>query len=107
MKNKNDGQAKQPKEFSKKIFYIIITLFVIVIGYSMVLMWRTMDTTPLTYLIPSIGGLAATCVGFYYWKAKAENLLKIQKDNKMTNEEMEEFKNKLDEETTESEDYSL
>lgn len=31
------------------------------------------------YLLPSIATPLSTAIGFYYWKAKAENLLKIQK----------------------------
>jgi len=34
------------------------------------------DSTPLAYLIPSVFGLSATSHGFYYWKAKAENIKK-------------------------------
>ena len=66
-------------EFSKKIFYIIICIFVAVIIYAMALMWKTGTTDGLAYLIPSVGTLAAAGVSFYFWKAKSENLLKISK----------------------------
>ena len=79
--NKN---KKTKMEFSKKIFYIVITLFVIVIAYSMALMWRTCTTDGLAYLIPSIGTIAATAIGFYYWKAKAENAIKLSKEYEMS-----------------------
>lgn len=72
---------KQKMEFSKKIFYIVILLFIIVIGFSMALMWKTENTEALAYLIPSIAGLATTSVGFYYWKAKVENTIKLSKQN--------------------------
>ena len=82
-------KKEKPKiEFSKKIFNIIITLFIIVIFYSMLLMWRTGDVSPLYYLIPSVGGLAATSVGFYYHKAQVENRIKLSKEYKVSEEEI-------------------
>jgi hypothetical protein len=78
------NKEKQKKEFSKKIFNIVITLFIIVLFYSMALMWKTNMTDGLMYLIPSVSGLTATCIGFYMWKAKMENMIKLTKENKMT-----------------------
>lgn len=85
---------KTPKEFSKKIFNIVITLFIIVIFYSMALMWKTGTTDGLNVLIPSIGGLAATTVGFYFWKAKMENMIKLRKENNMDLEEVKDLEYK-------------
>lgn len=68
------------KEFSKKIFITVMTLFIIVIFFAMALMWKTNNTDALSYLIPSISGICATCIGFYMWKSKAENILKISKE---------------------------
>ena len=85
------------KEFSKKIFNIIITLFIAVIVYSMALMWKTDSTDALAYLIPSVGGLTATCVGFYYWKAKTENMIKLQRENNVSIEELEEMEEEFNE----------
>ena len=34
------------------------------------------DATPLEYLIGGIFGLASTAFGFYFWKAKNENIAK-------------------------------
>ncbi len=80
--------SKEKKEFSKKIFNIVITLFIIVILYSMVLMWNTGDTSPLNYLIPSVSGLTATAVGFYYHKAQVENRIKLSKEYKVSEEDI-------------------
>ena len=77
-------------EFSKKVFYIITTLFIIVLIYSMALMWKTDTTDGLAYLIPSVGAIAATATGFYYWKARAENLVKLSKKYNMSLEEIKE-----------------
>ena len=83
-------KKKPKKEFSKKIFNIVITIFIIVIAYSMALMWKTDDTSALSYLIPSVSGLAGTCCGFYYWKAKMENVIKLSKENDITIDEVKE-----------------
>lgn len=84
-------KEKPKKEFSKKIFNIVITLFIIVIAYSMALMWKTNMTDGLMYLIPSVGTLASVTIGFYYWKAKMENMIKLSKENDMDMEEVKEL----------------
>lgn len=82
------------KEFSKKIFNIVITLFIVVILYSMILMWVTGDASPLCYLIPSVSGLAATSVGFYYHKAQVENRIKLSKEYKISEEDIRSIEDK-------------
>lgn len=72
-------KQKKKIEFSKKIFYMISTITCIVIAYSMALMWYTKDSSALAYLIPSVFTELATCTGFYFWKAKAENKIKLEK----------------------------
>ena len=64
-------KKKPPKEFSKKIF-------------TMVMIWRTLDLSPLAYLIPSVAAEVATGTGFYYSKAKVENRIKLMRQNKVT-----------------------
>ena len=86
-RKKNKKKAKQ-MEFSKKIFYIVITLFIVVLIFSMALMWKTDTTDGLAYLIPSVATIAATTIGFYYWKAKVENVIKLSKENNMNIEEI-------------------
>ena len=77
-------ENKPKKEFSKKIFNIVITLFIIVIFYAMALMWKTNTTDGLMYLIPAVGTLASVTIGFYYWKSKMENIVKLSKENDMS-----------------------
>lgn len=98
------NKEKPKKEFSKKIFNIVITLFIIVLFYSMALMWKTENTDALAYLIPSVSGLSATCVGFYYWKARLENKIKLSKEYDMSLEEVDEFNEQIDNEDFESEE---
>ena len=85
------NNEKPKKEFSKKIFDIVITLFIIVLFYSMALMWKTDMTDGLMYLIPSVGTLASVTIGFYFWKAKMENMIKLSKENEKSLEEIKEI----------------
>lgn len=72
---------KQPMEFSKKIFTGVTIGVVLVVIFSCVMIWRTNDLSPLMYLIPSVFVELATATGFYYNKAKAENKIKLMKNN--------------------------
>ena len=103
--------ARKPKEkleFSKKIFIIVITILIVVIAYSMALMWKTDNTDGLNVLIPSVFTLANVCIGFYFWKAKMENVIKLSKENNMTIDEVKELEEDIDDyevDFNESEDY--
>ena len=77
-------KKKPPKEFSKKILIVAGIINTVVIGFTMVMIWRTLDLTPLAYLIPSVAAEVATGTGFYYSKAKVENRIKLMKQNKVT-----------------------
>lgn len=101
------NKEKPKKEFSKKIFNIVITLFIIVLFYSMALMWKTNMTDGLMYLIPSVGTLASVTIGFYFWKAKMENMIKLSKENEKTLDEIKEIEMNMNDYDvhTESEDY--
>ena len=100
-------ENKPKKEFSKKIFNIVITLFIIVIFYAMALMWKTNTTDGLMYLIPAVGTLASVTIGFYYWKAKMENMIKLSKENNIALDEVKEIESNMDDYDveSESEDY--
>lgn len=87
--NRGENMKSQKKtEFSKKIFTTVISLFLLVILYAMALMWRIRTTDGLVYLITSVAGLATTTIGFYFWKAKMENMVKLSKENQMTMDEI-------------------
>lgn len=66
-------------EFSKIIFVGVTILTVSVVVFSCVMIWRTQDLSPLAYLIPSVFVEMATATGYYYEKAKKENVAKINK----------------------------
>lgn len=66
-------------EFSKKIIIFVSAFSVFVSVFSIVLMWRTGDLSALAYLIPSVFTELTAATGFYYWKARTENKIKLLK----------------------------
>lgn len=78
---------KQPQEFSKKILIVAGVMNAVVIIFTMIMIWRTLDLTPLAYLIPSVAAEVATGTGFYYSKAKVENRIKLMRQYKVTPQE--------------------
>lgn len=64
-------------EFSKLIFVGVSVLTVSIVVFSCYMMKATMDTAPLAYLIPAVFTEMASATGFYYWKARAENKIKL------------------------------
>lgn len=77
-------KKKPPKEFSKKILIVAGIINAVVIVFTIVMIWRTLDLSPLAYLIPSVAAEVATGTGFYYSKAKVENRIKLMRQNKVT-----------------------
>ena len=72
---------KKKMEFSKKILIVVSIATVLIVIASFILMWRTMDLSPLSYIITGIFAELASATGFYYWKAKNENMIKLTKDD--------------------------
>lgn len=77
-------KRKTTMEFSKKILVVAGVTNAIVIAFTMIMIWRTCDLSPLAYLIPSVAAEVATGTGFYYSKAKVENRIKLMRSNKVT-----------------------
>ena len=63
-------------ETSKVLLLFSDILAVAVTVITTVAVFILKDSSPLSYLIPAVFGLAATSHGFYYWKAKNENIAK-------------------------------
>ena len=72
-------KKRKATEFSKKIFIGVSVVNLFILIFASVMVWRTMDLSPLSYLIPAAAAEMATATGFYYNKAKAENKIKIEK----------------------------
>ena len=67
-------------EFSKLIFVGVSVVTVAIVLFSCRMIWLTMDTSALGYLIPAVFTEMAAATGFYYSKAKAENKIKLMAD---------------------------
>lgn len=70
---------------TSKILLIISDIFsgVTIIG-TFAAVFVIKDISPLIYLIPGVFALSSVAHGFYFWKAKAENLHKFDLDQKIT-----------------------
>lgn len=75
------GRKKQrpASEFSKKIVVAVFAINIVVIAFTLIMIWRTNDLSPMAYLIPAVAAETATGTGFYYTKAKVENRIKLMK----------------------------
>ena len=72
------SKSKRKKTETSKILLIVSDVLTgIVAATAIIAVFVLKDTSPLIYLIPAAFGLSATSHGFYYWKAKAENLQKF------------------------------
>ena len=67
------------REFSKVMMSGVGAATIVVTAFTLVMVWRTGDTSPLAYLIPAVFAETAAATGFYYSKAKAENRIKLRK----------------------------
>ena len=72
-------KRKRP-EFSKIVAVIGIVMWLVVNIFGMTMMALTYDLSPLAYVIGSVDAVVAVVLGFYYWKAKAENQIKLKQE---------------------------
>ena len=72
-------RKRKKREFSKVLLFWIAAFTFAVTVFGCILAWITRDTSLFAYLIPACFGELATATGFYYYKAKAENEIKLQK----------------------------
>ena len=72
-------KKKKSFEFSKFVLLIVMVLYLVVVGVGIVL--SLIDYTQYSTLAMLVGAPTATAIGFYAWKAKAENVIKIKQEN--------------------------
>ena len=70
-------------EFSKLIFWLVYLPTLGATIFACAVVWKTNDTSALTVLLPLLFAELATATGFYYWKAKNENRIKLLKKYKL------------------------
>ena len=68
---------KKKMETSKILLIVSDVMAVSVLIGTLVAVFTLRDAGPLEYLIVGAFGLASASHGFYYWKAKAENMKKL------------------------------
>lgn len=74
---------KRKIETSKLLLWLLLSGCGIVTITTIVFVYLTSDSVPLVTLIERIFALATIAVGFYFWKAKCENLHKYKQDDKI------------------------
>lgn len=72
-------ERRRQFEFSKLIVVLAIVMWIAVNVFGMVMMAITMNLSPLVYVIGSVDAVMAVVCGFYSYKAKAENMIKLKK----------------------------
>ena len=69
--------------FSKLLVLGVWITTILVTIFSCVAMWYFNNIDPLCYLIPAVFAECATVTGFYSYKAKAENEIKLDTQRKL------------------------
>lgn len=64
-------------ETSKKLLIFAVAMVIVITVVTVFAVFILNDASPLEALIAGIFGLASTSFGFYYWKAKNENISKF------------------------------
>ena len=84
VRNRRRRARKKKIETSKALLYVSDIITGVCTVAAIIAVFALKDTSPLAYLIPAAYGLSATSHGFYYWKAKAENLQKFGRADEIT-----------------------
>jgi len=69
---------RKKRETSKTVLAIVLTVCFILAGI-VIYGWLALGRDDASGLVGVILAPAATCIGFYSWKAKAENQIKLKK----------------------------
>ena len=78
MQKEDQKKEKRPLEFSKIIVILGIIMWVTVNVFGMVMMAMTQNLSPMVYIIASVDAVMACLTGWYSWKSKAENIVKLK-----------------------------
>lgn len=76
-------KKKRSKETSKILLRVLLFMCGVVSVSTLIYTFIAHDSMPLVTLIERLFALASIAVGFYYWKAKNENLHKYKQDHKI------------------------
>ena len=70
---------KKAFEFSKLVLLAVMALYLIAAGVGIAISF--IDYTQYSTLAMLVGAPTSTAIGFYAWKAKAENVIKIKQEH--------------------------
>ena len=73
-------------EYSKKLLFLVWVLIALLLPISVITSIITSDISPIREYVIGAFGLATISHGFYYWKAKNENLHKYGRDEEIRND---------------------
>lgn len=71
-------QSKKRMETSKKILIVSTLTCYLLIFIGVVLAWYRSDSMVLKIMASGVVSAQTTAVGFYFWKSKQENVLKLK-----------------------------
>lgn len=78
-KNEKQKQSRRKIECSKLVLWAVLCTYFAGFGVGV---WAVvLDVSQLGVFLAYVGTPTATVIGFYSWKAKAENVVKIKKAN--------------------------
>lgn len=69
---------KKQMEFSKKILLAMFSVALVIVACAITMSYVTQTTDVYAYLIPAIFAELSVGTGFYYWKARRENEIKLR-----------------------------
>ena len=70
--------GKPKMETSKKILLVLFAIFTVLIVFGGVYAWVMGNDSVIVVLAGGVVSFTTVAVGFYYWKARAENLIKLK-----------------------------
>lgn len=76
---KRRTKKKKTVEFSKVVLLVVMILYFVVVSVGIALSF--IDYTQYSTLAMLVGAPTAMAIGFYAWKAKAENVIKIKQQH--------------------------
>lgn len=71
------------RETSKLLLVVLLSLISLLFLITSIYTFLSQDSVPLVTFIEGAFKLATIAIGFYYWKAKCENLHKYKQDKKI------------------------
>ena len=78
------AKRRKRMEMSKLLLIISDIMSGITLVLTFIAVFMMGDLSPLAFLVPGVFGLSSIAHGFYFWKAKSENLKKFGQAGKIS-----------------------